>query len=294
MKKVCVILATYNAEKYLQTQLDSIFAQKDVEVFVHVTDDGSTDGTLDIIKNYQKTHSNISVHINSKNKNFTYNFLDALFRFKDENKFDFYAFADQDDYWLPTKLVSAVKKIEETGNCTLYCSNLKIVDENLNYNNRDMLSKKFINKHYDAICKNFVTGCTVVMDNEFKNLATKFYPENIYLHDYWLALIANYCQGANFVYDNNAYILYRQHGNNQIGEGKGLIKKAFKQKPKQKSTKRLCEEFYKLYGNIIKHQDKEIIEMLSNLNFKNRVKLFFKVKGNYSKIFKVKMLLNKY
>ena len=92
LPKICVIMSTYNGEKYLKEQIDCILAQKDVEVTLHIFDDISKDSTVEIAKEYEKNNSNVFVHVNEKNKNFTYNFLDALFSFKDNQDFDYYAF----------------------------------------------------------------------------------------------------------------------------------------------------------------------------------------------------------
>lgn len=295
LPKIVVIMSTYNGEKFVKEQIDSILAQKDVDLTLHIFDDCSKDRTVDFVKEYEKKNKNVFLHINEKNKNFTYNFLDALFSFKDNQNYDYYAFADQDDFWLEDKLISAINKIKEKGKCSLYCSNLKIVDENLIYAGNNMMPQNYINKHYDILCKNIVTGCTVVMDNDFKNLATKFYPENIYLHDYWLALIANYCKDANFIYDEDpSHILYRQHGTNLIGSNKNILKK-FKKKVLQKSSYNLVKNFYQLYGNFIIENDLKVFKKASELNkIKNRFLLFFKIKSNFSLEFKIKLLLNNY
>lgn len=301
LPKVLVIMSTYNGEKFLKEQIDSILAQKDIDVYLHIFDDLSKDSTVEIAKEYEKKNKNVKVHINEKNKNFTYNFLDALFSFKDNQEYDYYAFADQDDFWLDTKLISAINKIKEVGKCTLYSANLKIVDQNLEYAGNNMMDTKYVNKHYDIICKNIVTGCTAVFDNDFKNLVTKKYPENIYLHDYWLALIANYTKDAHFVYDTCPdYILYRQHGTNLIGENKsGLVKRAFKlmfkKKDPIKTTRNLVKRFYELFEQDIAENDKKIMYRFANVNkFKNRFVLFFKVRSNYSFKLKIKMLINRY
>ena len=301
LPKVLVIMSTYNGEKFMVEQIDSILAQEDIDVSLHIFDDCSKDNTQKIAKEYEKKDKRVVLHVNEKNKNFTYNFIDGLFTFKDEQNYDYYAFADQDDFWVKNKLISAINKINEAGKCTLYAANLKIVDQNLEYAGNNMMDTKYVNKHYDIICKNIVTGCTTVFDNDFKNLVTKHYPENIYLHDYWLALIANYTKGAHFVYDTCPdYILYRQHGNNQIGENKGgLIKRAFKlifkKKDPIKSTRNLVKRFYELFEDDILESDKKIMYRFANVNkFKNRFVLFFKVKSNYSFKLKIKMLINRY
>lgn len=301
LPKVLVIMSTYNGEKFLKVQIDSILAQEQVDVTLHIFDDISKDSTVSIAKEYEKKHKNVFVHVNEKNKNFTYNFLDGLFTFKDEQSYDYFAFADQDDYWAENKLISAINKINEVGECTLYAANLKIVDGELNYAGNNMMSTNYKYKHYDTACKNVVTGCTIVFDNAFKNLVTKHYPENIYLHDYWLALIANYTKDAHFVYDTCPdYILYRQHGTNLIGSDKGglfkrTFKLIFKKKEPIKTTRNLMKRFYELFENEISETDKLVMQRLAGVDkFKNRFVLFFKVKSNFSFKFKIKLLINRY
>ncbi len=295
LPKIAVIMSTYNGEKFIREQLDSILAQEQVDVSIYVFDDKSNDSTIQIIKKYQDENKNIFLTVNEENKNFTYNFIDGLFTFKENQEYDYYAFADQDDFWAKNKLISAINKIKETGECVMYSSNLKLVDENLKPLNNNMMSENYVNKHFDIACKNIVTGCTIVFDKSFKNLATLKYPKNIYLHDYWFALIANYTKDAHFVYDTCPdYILYRQHGANLIGKNKSIGKK-LKKKTEIKSTRNLIKRFCELFGNLIIETDKSIFEKLANTDkLKNRFKLFFTMKSNYSTIFKIKMLLNNY
>jgi len=301
LPKVVVIMSTYNGEKYLDVQIESILAQKDVDLTLHIYDDVSKDKTVNIAKEYAEKYNNVFVHVNEKNKNFTYNFLDALFSFKDNQEYDYYAFADQDDYWLDDKLITGIRQIQGKGKCTLYCSNLKVVNENLEYDGKNITKLKYVNKHYDEVCRNVVTGCTIIMDNEFKNLATKHYPENIYCHDYWLGILANYCKDANFIRDNCPdHILYRQHGNNQIGSNKNTFFKKvynlmFKKVDKNKLTRNLMNRFYELYCNDIKEEDKKVIKKFANANkLKNRLWLLFNIKCTFWKSFKVKMIFNRY
>jgi len=299
--KVCVIMSTYNGEKYLREQVDSILSQKDVELTLCVFDDCSTDSTTEIIKEYMKENENVKLTVNEKNKNFTYNFLDALFSFRENEEYDYYAFADQDDFWLDTKIISAIKMIEETGECTMYSSNLKVVDSELKPTGDEMMHKKYKQGHYDILCKNVVTGCTIVMDKAFKNLATKHYPENIYLHDYWLAIIAHYCKNAHFVYDTCPdYILYRQHGSNLIGvnnkgEVKRMMKKLFTKTDKIKTIQNLIQVFGNLYKDEINEKDRKIIEKSGNVKrLGNRFYLTTHVKTYRPLVYFVKIMLNKY
>lgn len=296
MNKVAVILSTYNGEKYLAEQIESILKQEQVEVDVHAFDDCSTDDTLEILKEFEKKYPNIYVHVNEHNKGFTYNFLDGLFYFKNSSKYDFYALSDQDDVWMPKKLITAINKIKEKNSCTLYCSNLSLVDENLNSLNTTRWDINYQPQHYDDLCFNIATGCTIVFDKKFKDLATKVYPENLHLHDHYLALLANYCKNANFIYDSNPNnILYRQHNNNQIGYDSSKTKKIwnilFKRIPSPQKTSTLVSLVYDYFAEDLNENDRIFFEKIKS---KKRFYLFKHLKSSFTTRFKIFLLLNKF
>ena len=121
MKTVAILMGTYNGDKYLREQLDSIFKQKDVDITLFIDDDLSSDNTIDIIKEYAKNYR-IYWKVNEKNKNYTYNFLDLLFEVKDKN-FDYFALSDQDDVWEEDKIISAINKLEQTNKIQFFINN---------------------------------------------------------------------------------------------------------------------------------------------------------------------------
>lgn len=295
------MVGTYNGEKYIREQLDSILSQKDVDVFIKVTDDCSTDSTQEILREYKNKYQNFDFFVNEVNKNFTYNFLDLFFSIKNDD-YDYYAFSDQDDVWLPEKLSKAISAIEnkltDNPNGILYCSNLFVVNENLEYiRMQEDESIEKCNKN-NFMFENIATGCTVVFDRAFKRHAQKYYPNDIKLHDYWLFLIAAYT--ANYIYDKNAYILYRQHGTNQIGSNKkkwtlANIRKFFGYKGVQS---KLVEQLIEGYADEI---DRDYYQDLIYLRdykkkFGYKKKLCFgkkHKKRNHNFILKLKILFNK-
>ena len=302
--RVLIFLATYCGEKYLREQLDSLFAQKDVDIFIKCCDDCSDDSTVNILEEYKMIHSNFDYEINKKNKKFTYNFLDLMFSEKNSD-FDYYAFCDQDDVWMDNKLISAIRTIESKNNkkdCKngiLYCSNLTIVDENLNY--IGMMENKSackLNK-YNYLVSNLCTGCTCVMDKKFYKHVTKKYPQNIYLHDYWIFLVAVFT--ADYIYDINSYIYYRQHGNNQIGSNKKFFTKDKIKKflrPKH-LTSSLIKEFLVNYNDDIYADDFKYVYIAANYSnsFIEKNKLFWSLRirrRKFNILFKLKVLFNKY
>lgn len=104
---VAVVMSTYNGEKYLSEQIDSILTQKDVHVELFVRDDGSTDTTRDIISNFMEKNKNIHADF-GENLGWAKSFLTELFSVP---SFEYYAFSDQDDVWKPEKLIAGIKAI---------------------------------------------------------------------------------------------------------------------------------------------------------------------------------------
>ena len=294
--KVLVLLATCNGEKYLRQQLDSIYAQEDVEVSIFATDDGSTDSTIAILEEYKKDHS-LTIHYHGEPHEFTYNFIDAIFANKNTS-FDYYAFSDQDDVWMKEKLSSAIEMLKKNSK-NVYSSNLTIVNENLDGEtlmNDDSILR--CNK-YNAVFENVATGCTIVFSKAFLDLLVRYYPKNIYLHDYWVYLLAIYTD--NYIYDSRSFIKYRQHGCNQIGDSlKKGVKTYYKRFKASKGHQRaLCEQLLEGYRDIIGEENASIVEVMAGYKkkFSYRWKLMFsrnykKRKHNFFKV--IKLLLNKY
>lgn len=129
MKTVMVLLSTYNGEKYLKEQIDSVLSQKNVNVNILVRDDGSYDETKTILQKYQDEGK--LKWYTGNNLKATYSFLDLL---HNTPKADYYAFCDQDDVWNENKLIMAINKLENLPKYkpALYTGRLNITDSELN------------------------------------------------------------------------------------------------------------------------------------------------------------------
>ena len=114
MEKILVMMSTYNGEKYIREQIDSILHQKDVKVDIVVRDDGSKDNTQNILKNYSSKYKNIKWS-QGDNVGPCKSFLELLYS---SGEYEYYAFADQDDYWYPNKLKAATEKMKNYTHCT--------------------------------------------------------------------------------------------------------------------------------------------------------------------------------
>ena len=219
MSTVTVLLSTYNGEKFLKEQIDSLLNQKGVDVKILVRDDGSKDSTISILKTY-KDENKLNFY-GSENIGVVSSFMDLIINAPDS---DYYAFCDQDDFWLENKLAVAVKKLESIKNpISLYCSANTLVNEKLELlsNNNDRIKRI---TYGGLLLKCCSIGCTYVFSKEALNyVRNNAINRNAMMHDAWvLRVIASV---GEVVYDSHSYILYRQHGNNVVGSTNSKIKK---------------------------------------------------------------------
>ncbi|MCR5272299.1 MAG: glycosyltransferase family 2 protein [Lachnospiraceae bacterium] len=268
-KRLQVLMSAYNGKKYIIEQLDSIFAQTYPNVEVLVRDDGSKDNTVELLEEYKKTHSNLTVFA-EQNIGLTKSFLSLVAK----SDADYVAFSDQDDYWLPEKLEKAVKKLERIDGPALYCSNQILTDGKLNpldNSNMPSYTAGFGNALIETIC----TGCTCVMNKALVDNIKTHMPDHAIWHDWWAYLVASYI--GTVVFDENAYIYYRQHGGNKLGASRSALvmirnKWEYLKKSKGKLGRQL-EDFKRLYRD---NKEKDaLVDLLldSRKNMGSRLKL---------------------
>ncbi|AZB27489.1 glycosyltransferase [Chryseobacterium bernardetii] len=218
MIKIKILLATYNGEKYIREQMDSILNQQGIEVNVAVSDDGSKDKTLEIIKhNYPEIL--ISQNIPGTGSA-AKNFLKMVSELTIDDDFDYIAFSDQDDIWLPEKMKKAVEILQKE-NSDLYCSNLTKWDTSTG--SLTELKKDFPQKKYDFLFEGGSAGCTYVLTRklvfqlkEFVNKRLDNSDWNEFSHDWLIYFFARY-NGYKVSIDSNSYIHYRIHDSNVHG-----------------------------------------------------------------------------
>lgn len=223
MKKVAVLMSTYNGEEYIETQIESILHQVGVEVAILVRDDGSSDKTVSILEKYKKNGElNWYSGCNLKPAK---SFMDLIRNAPDA---DYYAFADQDDYWKPQKLLRAVDKLENYNkeDPALYYSDTILVDRNLKPLNIKKINLGPFMTMGQAVISSNATGCTMCFIKALQKIIKKYEPRHQIMHDGWIHKVCVSLNG-NLYYDKKSYILYRQHSNNVVG-GTSSFKKRWK------------------------------------------------------------------
>lgn len=208
---VAILLCTYNGARFLAEQLDSLEAQTHQNWVVIASDDGSTDNTLEILRQYQAKWPVGKLTIRSgPQKGFCQNFLSLAC--DPQVKADYYAFCDQDDVWLPSKLEVAVGNVvanQSDGVPYLYCGRTKYVTENLKPCGMSPLFV-FPPGFRNALVQSIAGGNTMVFNLAAKKLIEKVGVVDVPSHDWWLYELISGVEGIVF-YDKIPQLLYRQH-----------------------------------------------------------------------------------
>ena len=270
VKRVKVLMSTYNGQKYLREQIDSILNQQEVEVSLLIRDDGSRDDTLTILSEYSSKYLNVEV-VKGGNLGFANSFMELVYKSSKDNDYDYYAFSDQDDVWLPEKLSSAVKRLESMANSKmrLYFSNTMAVDEKLNplFKTHDEATLRL--DKAASLVRYFILGCTMVFDNNLVNFVSSHKPVyKIMMHDLWVHQTCAFF--GEIVYDNEPRILYRQHSSNAAGIGSSKMKRIRRLKKSFASYERRhfrelnAKNLLATYGELLNHNDYNLISAVAN------------------------------
>ena len=293
-KKIDILMATYNGEKYLAEQLDSIINQTYHNWNLLIRDDNSTDRTLEIIQDYQKKDNRIKLlKDNEGNLGIVKNFEELL----KNSESEFIMFSDQDDIWIENKLdvyLKTAEKIKSKG--FLLHSDAVLFNKNKSDASiRTFISKKAEKKGLENTFFNyFVQGATILISKEIKNFILPF-PKEAYLHDRYIHLISELFFERVFI--NQHLIYYRQHDNNQIGAKNSLKKllskryfdnrdytmiKAIFLKNEELLTddkKRLIEEYFEI-TDVKKNRFKRFLDLKkSKIDMPLKKQLSFLIKG---------------
>ena len=269
---VAILLSTYNGEKFIGSQIDSVLNQAECKIDIFIRDDGSEDKTVQIVKEYQKLHPNIHLS-EGNNVGYRNSFLNLIFSISD---FDYYAFCDQDDIWLETKIKAAIDFLGGVNKEALYACKKIYVDEDLNplqIKDRSLP----LNLDY-GFFRGGICGCTMVWNSSLHSIIQQAKPlQNFKSHDDYLRCLA-IAIGAKTYLDENPYILYRRHSKNQSLLPNERIKRFFLKGAKQfgsrKDLKFICLDLLNNYKEELTDEALRFIELiLSKDSFKSRISL---------------------
>jgi len=219
-----IVLATYNGEKHIAEQIMSI--QQSVHYIelisrLIIIDDGSNDNTIAIVQSFANQDNKIEIHVNQSGKNGAkHNFCAGL----NLSTAEYVMLCDQDDFWHPDKIQLSLLRIKQLEGIfhnqpLLVFTDKEIVDEQLNLiKDSDYLlsklSKEWHKKTERLLQRNVVSGCTTIVNRNLLKIALPI-PEQAFMHDWWLALVASYHGQVSLI--DKPLMKYRQHENNAIG-----------------------------------------------------------------------------
>jgi glycosyltransferase involved in cell wall biosynthesis len=225
LPKVEVLLATFNGASFLPAQINSIFSQTWPNISVIAGDDGSTDETMTILKDWERATARMHVLHSQPQGGAMRNFT----RLIQESSASYVAFSDQDDVWDPDKLsISMGRMLEEeerrgTDTPILVYTDLRLIDSGGRLLSTSLWQKARVRPQV-AICsnmlaQNLVTGCSMLVNRALLDLACPI-PSQAIMHDYWFALVASAFGAAIPI--SQPLVSYRQHATNLIGAGRSL------------------------------------------------------------------------
>lgn len=284
MKDIQIFLSTYNGEKYLREQLDSFvaldgFAER---IKVLIRDDGSKDGTWEILEEYREKYG--FQIIRGENVGLNASMHELVMHSDPECKY--FAFSDQDDVWLPEKVMRGVEKLlpyENSEKPALYAASSTLVDVELNELGHTMIPKRAPG-FYNAMVQNVCVGHTQVCNRKTVELLKKGHSPDVMVMDYWVYTLVG--ATGDIVYDPVYTTLYRQHGNNVIGYSSSKWKNfkmrlgRLKSRRSERMTRQLAA-FLELYGDDIAPEYKKEGEkfLRKQRNFFTRLGYIFTTKA---------------
>lgn len=280
---VNILISTYNGEKYIKQQLDSILNQRNVEYKVYIRDDGSQDRTVEVIRRYISKYSleDRILLVEGENIGFCPSFFELLYM---ASEGDYWAFCDQDDYWYPDKLVRAEEWLnaQNPDIPLLYHSGIALGDDSLS------VKKKYENPFPDfdfqkSITSNIFYGFACVVNRAMYDKLVQVNPARIKYHDWFMAMIVT--AFGKWHFSGEIQAVHRIHDTNtspntfrqKIAQGIGLLKG-------DDFYNKNAREFMKLYGPELKEEDRKILGLFvdEHYDLKHALKkCFYSKRWNY-------------
>jgi len=275
-KKVAVVMSTYNGERFIREQLDSILAQTYKNIEIIVRDDGSKDGTVQVVKEYMQKNSNITLH-EGKNLGFIKSFFELL-KLVDA---DYYAYADQDDVWLENKIELAVNSLNALDNSVpnMAFGNSDYYDEEMKLIGPGPKNKKY--SFVKALFSCCGQGMTMTVNKKTRDMIIENTPKTCFFHDWWTYLL---CIGlGNVAYDNVTTVKYRRRKQNATSEGQGYLRlliwrvKHLVFNDGMKDIKQQMINFKEFYYYQLFEDKRKVLDLFANqeYSFKNAIQKAF-------------------
>lgn len=299
--KIAVLLASYNGEKYIKEQIDSLLWQTCQDFTLYIRDDGSSDKTYSIEKEYERRHpEKVHVFQNIRSEHDVKCNFWELCKIGIQTDASYFMFCDQDDVWNLDKIQRTLVAMQDAeqqthGQPTLVHTDLTVVDQNLTVLGESFIQHRALNPECKSLnrllVQNNVTGCTTMVNRALLEKAMELVDINsIVMHDWWLALVASLF--GNIIFLSTPTIQYRQHSGNVVGATKVNSLKFVQKRLSEISSvrKKLYQSavqaasLLNTYERELPDADKVILEVLATIGERKKVeKIFLLLKYNLLK-----------
>lgn len=214
--KVNILMSTYNGQQFLAEQIRSIQDQSYTDWTLFIRDDGSSDNTKEILKDFERQDSRI--HLIDSDKSDNLGVIKSFHKLVNHDKADYYFFSDQDDVWLPNKLELSLKEAQNylVDLPLMVYMDLKVVNQDLEIMTESMVKSQSHHANTELVqelTENTVTGGVAMINHALAEMWQE--TDDILMHDWYLALLAS--AFGNLVFIDQPGELYRQHSDNVLG-----------------------------------------------------------------------------
>ncbi|MCL4922211.1 glycosyltransferase family 2 protein [Streptococcus suis] len=214
--KVNILMSTYNGQQFLAEQIRSIQEQSYTDWTLFIRDDGSSDNTKEILKDFERQDSRI--HLIDSDKSDNLGVIKSFHKLVNHDRADYYFFSDQDDVWLPNKLELSLNEAQNyPANLPLMVyMDLKVVNQDLEIMTESMVKSQSHHANTELVqelTENTVTGGVAMINHTLAEMWQE--TDGILMHDWYLALLAS--AFGNLVFIDQPGELYRQHSDNVLG-----------------------------------------------------------------------------
>lgn len=214
--KVNILMSTYNGQQFLAEQIRSIQEQSYTDWTLFIRDDGSSDNTKEILKDFE--HQDSRIHLIDSDKSDNLGVIKSFHKLVNHDRADYYFFSDQDDVWLPNKLELSLKEAQNylADLPLMVYMDLKVVNQDLEIMTESMVKSQSHHANTELVqelTENTVTGGVAMINHALAEMWQE--TDDILMHDWYLALLAS--AFGNLVFIDQPGELYRQHSDNVLG-----------------------------------------------------------------------------
>ena len=214
--KVNILMSTYNGQQFLAEQIRSIQEQSYTDWTLFIRDDGSSDNTKEILKDFE--HQDSRIHLIDNDKSDNLGVIKSFHKLVNHDRADYYFFSDQDDVWLPNKLELSLKEAQNylADFPLMVYMDLKVVNQDLEIMTESMVKSQSHHANTELVqelTENTVTGGVAMINHALAEMWQE--TDDILMHDWYLALLAS--AFGNLVFIDQPGELYRQHSDNVLG-----------------------------------------------------------------------------